>query len=214
MKKCITQFIPSFKFFALLLCLITLNACAPKTPSPTAVAPQLSIGLAPITQPLETTELMAGYFPEERILATEAELNTLNSLIQREILKNPRAIKTLEAVNYDDLLEAIEENSTKGILAYWIEYGKHEGVDLLLVPQVLYYKDKGTHGENALMLDFFLIDTREAGLLLKRSHFAQEAQATDGNLLGMLAFSKRVGDSSIEAMTIDAVDTMLEEFEF
>ncbi len=206
------------KLLQVLFCFILaifLSACASNQNAELPI-PDIRIGLAPLNQPTDSSELMAGYFPKDRRLADENQIQNLDSAIKEKIALLPRQIMNLVEVNDELLAPFIEENPTKGVLAYWIEYGKYQDVDLILVPQLYYYHDKEASNkqgmENALMLDFYLIDTRDNGLLLARSHFAEEEQATQGNILGMIAFTKRIGDSSINAMLSDSIDRMVEEF--
>ncbi len=178
-----------------------------------------SIGIAPLDQPIETIELMAGYYPESRKLADNAQLARIDNIIKSELSHSSYNIQHLEKIEYNDLLPQIEGNQTKGILAYWIEYGKKHNVELLLVPQLLYISEKSSesaeasiNNKNALMLDFFLIDTREQGLLLKRAHFAEEEQIKNSEINGMKSFSERMGSAELEIMVQDATKKMIEEF--
>ncbi len=221
--------ITNFKKIAqkLSLCVLcfTLFACADKNAVYNEQIVMHKIGVAKVSQPNESIELMAGYFPKERKLATEAQMLRVDSVITKELTKLSTPIAVLENVSAETLLEEIEANSTKGILAYWVEFGKYHKVDLLLVPQVLYLSEKvgeipTKDNKDALMLDFFLLDTREDGRLLKRAHFAEEELTEEEDALstggetqsGMSAFSRRQGDSDLESMVQDATQRMTEEF--
>ncbi len=199
-------------FIFLALCVL-ISACS-STNTQIYQPLTLSVGLAPLMQPLEETELMAGYFPENRLLANEAQVSMLNEEIITQIRQFEASVSVLEPIAEEILLPRIDENETKGILAYWVEFGKYHEVDVLLVPYLFYYSDKNHTTEsnlNALMLDFYLIDTRDEGLLLSRSHFAEEEKLSSDDM-GMVAFSERMADVSINAMISDAVEIMSEEF--
>lgn len=205
-----------FRHVFLCFLLINMTACGIfKSSEPDL--PILTVGLAPIMQPMRDIELLAGYLPAPRSLAYEDELQKMQLMLEEKIVELPKDIQILEQVEQSVIVSTIPENSRRGMLSYWIAFGKHYNIDLLIVPYVYYYNDKdaenSTGQTNALMINFFLIDVRHEGKLLQRTHFAEEEQSLDGDMLGMRSFIKRQGKTSITDMLNNAYDNMIKEFE-
>ncbi len=202
--------------FLIFLLLLT-GACSKNAAIDTFELPMLKTAILPTFQPQETTELIAGYFPENRILANESQLKQVSSLLKTKVSAiNPR-IEFIDSYDENEFINKIDTEQTKGMLAYWIALGKHKGIDLLILPQVSYYNDTASSGKpntaTALMIDFFLIDTRNEGTLLKRAHFAEEVQNDDDESKGMLSFSRRIGNPDMPSIINDAFDEMIEVFD-
>ncbi len=204
-------------FIFLTFLLLITSACSKNNATNTFELPMLKTAVLPAFQPVETTELIAGYFPENRILANEHQLKLLNQALRTKISAiNPR-IQFIDSYDENEFINKIDTEQTRGMLAYWLALGKHKGIDLLILPQVSYYNDTASSGKpglsSALMLDFFLIDTRNEGNLLKRAHFAEEVQLDTDETRGMLSFSRRIGDTDMNSIINDAFDEMIEVFD-
>ena len=82
-------------------------------------------------------------------------------------------------------------------LEYWVEIGAAHNVDLLIVPQILTFRERqgseyGVKESASVMLDFFLIDVRE-GILVYRYFFDEEQVGLAENLLEIGTFFSRGG---------------------
>ncbi len=195
-----------------LACLVFMtNACSKKDPNLFEL-PSLKTAVLPVFQPMNTTELIAGYFPEDRLLAEENQLKQIDNLIKSKISAvNPQIIY-LDTIQEKEFIDKIEDTNIKGMLAYWVALGKHKEIELLILPQVAYYNSIPTtaNKNTALMLDFFLIDTRNDGALLKRAHFAEEIQLDDDETEGMLSFSRSIEADNMDELLNDGIDSMIE----
>ena len=84
-----------------------------------------------------------------------------------------------------------------GALAHWAKIGKDMGVDLLIVPQILDWRERagssaGVTTSAAVNMDFYLIDVREpGGALVSRSHFKEKQVGLSDNLMNFDTFLKR-----------------------
>lgn len=69
------------------------------------------------------------------------------------------------------------------------------GVDLLIVPQILDWRERAGAARvttsAAVNMDFYLIDVREPGALVSRSHFKEKQVGLSDNLMNFDTFLKR-----------------------
>ncbi len=194
--------------------LVITSACSKSVQTDAFELPSLKIALLPMFQAEQTTELIAGYFPENRLLANENQLNQLSMSLKTKVSEVNPYIQYIASYDENEFINDIDSQNTKGMLGYWVALGKNKNVDLLLLPQVSYYNDQEKAGLNkALMMDFFLIDTRAEGALMKRSHFAEEVQNEDDESQGMLSFSRRIGKEDMPSIINDAFENMIETFD-
>lgn len=191
--------------FTLCFSVLFLVACQEKPRGP-APLPELSIGVTQFTQPVKTTELMAGYIPEDQTAVSLEQLHKLDTLFAQTLKEGSRRPYVFIPT------DAMTLKSYKGpALEYWLELGQAAGVDLLIVPQVVNYierigGDMGVTRAASVMLDFFLIDVREE-VLVYRYPFNEEQVGLATNLLEIGTFFSRggkwltAGELSQEGMT-------------
>lgn len=198
------------------LCLVVLAACRTSTPPAPLPLPDLSIGLAPFTQPVRATQLMAGFIPEVQGLATADERLTLDGMLEDRITATgrPFTMVSLSALSGD----AQEPQGRRSALAMWVQLARDAGVDLLIVPQVIDWKQRnggpaGVVSPAGVTVDFFLVDARGEGALLQRSHYAVVQTALSDNLLTMRSFFQRGGRwVTAEDLSGEGMDRAIREF--
>lgn len=152
-----TRALKTLSFALTCALLLQFSACAPNSP----VLPEygsLKLGVAPFTQPLKSTDLMAGYIPENQVLLSPealAELNTNFRTLLQSSSVNLTFISPSELAAHADAPQGLSS-----ALSRWVALGRAQGVDLVLVPQLLSW-DQPNDSLASLALDFFLVDARE-----------------------------------------------------
>lgn len=204
----------------LCLCLfgtLWLAACQPTTPQAALPLPQYRIGVAPFTQPTQASQLLAGYISEtQRLLSTEDFL-TLDSTFDSKLRGLGRDFVFLSPDQARIVLHP-DYQGRNSVLAGWVQQAQAAGVDLILVPQVLNWRERvggpgGATESAAVSVDFFLIDARGEGQLLQRSHFQAEQETLADNLLNFGSFISRKGRwVSAAELVGEGMDQAIREF--
>ena len=127
------------RFFCLAVLAVSISllaACQKTTPS-TPDLPDLKVGVVGVEQPKGTTDLLAGFIPEDRVLASDQAVATFNE----ELMK---LLKTTTHRSYVFIPKAggADPRERNGALAHWAKIGKDMGVDLLIVPQILDWRER------------------------------------------------------------------------
>ena len=171
------------RFFCLAVLAVSISllaACQKTTPS-TPDLPDLKVGVVGVEQPKGTTDLLAGFIPEDRVLASDQAVATFNE----ELMK---LLKTM-------------------------------GVDLLIVPQILDWRERagssaGVTTSAAVNMDFYLIDVREpGGALVSRSHFKEKQVGLSDNLMNFDTFLKRGAKwLTAQELAMEGMQKMIKEF--
>ena len=106
-----------------------------------------------------------------------------------------------------------------GALAHWAKIGKDMGVDLLIVPQILDWRERagssaGVTTSAAVNMDFYLIDVREpGGALVSRSHFKEKQVGLSDNLMNFDTFLKRGAKwLTAQELAMEGMQKMIKEF--
>lgn len=187
-------FAPRFLCAALfgLLC-----ACQSQIEAPPLPLPDLKVGIAPFTQPTQATELLAGFVPEEQGQIPAEAAQELDDALAEKLERTGRSYSFLPSgAVRGSLLE--DGQGRRSALATWVQRARAAGVDVLLVPQVIHWQERvggeaGVISPAAVVIDYFLVDARDNGALLQRSHYAVRQQALADNLLTIRAFFQRGG---------------------
>lgn len=174
-----------------------LTACQTKTPQAAYPLPELSIGVAPFSQPTQSVQLMAGFIPERQGLAPEEDLRVLDGAFMSKLNVTGRSFREL-GDEVTRLALADDKQGRRSMLAAWVGHARAAGVDLLIVPQVIDWHERvggagGVMTPAAVTVSFFLVDARGEGALLQRSHFQEQQQALADNLLNLGSFVQRRG---------------------
>lgn len=210
---------PRFMVFTLIVSLLTLLAACQRNAPSAPELPDLSIGVAGVMQPMGTTDLLAGFIPEGRVLASPEAVTAFNDALMQTLKAQTRR-------NYTFILQAGGNDPTgkrsasrNGALAYWTAVGKRMGVDLLIVPQLIDWREReggsaGVTSSAAVNMDFFLIDVRgEEGELLSRSHFKEKQVGLADNLMNFDTFFKRGAKwLTAQDLAMEGTQKMIKEF--
>ena len=204
--------------FILMITSSLLGACGQQLVEIPEVLPKVTIGVVGPIQPMGTTDLLAGYIPEDRGFATEENLIELRSLIIDTLrAQTKREYEFIPAADGADptITRMAGVNSA---LEYWVAVGKQLGVEVLIIPYVLSWHPRegssaGVTSSAELTIDFFLIDTKGEGALLGRSHYSEKQVGLASNLLTLNKFIKRGGKwVTTEELAKEAIEKMIKEF--
>lgn len=195
-----------------------IAGCSQKPVSnPALVLPEVTIGIVGAMQPLGTAELMAGYIPEPRELASEKALSAFDSSMMHTVREQAGASRTFKFIPADSgkLSDGAEKRPSP--LQHWIEVARANNVELIIVPQLLTWHElvgsaAGAESSAEVILNFFLIDAKN-GALLQRSHFAEKQQSLSRDLLSAGTFFKRGAKwLTAQELAAEGVVKMIKEF--
>lgn len=182
-----------------LLCLVlfaALSGCAPRTVVQPVEA-KYSLGIASIEQPAEYTYLLGSYLPAHSEKATPNELKALDGSITTELKTNTKRsfVPSFGMLPCQNMAKGTVTNSPHAALDYWVNVGKCANVDYLLVPQLLYWKERvggpaGSDNPASVMIDFFVIDVKEHSIA-SRYRFEESQVSLSENLLKIGDFFSR-----------------------
>lgn len=202
-----------FCLAVLAVSLFTLVACQKTMPAAPEL-PDLKVGVVGVVQPTGTTDLLAGFIPDDRVLASPEAVATFNA----DLMKTLKA-QTKRAYVFIPKAAGVDPRGRNGALAHWAKIGKDVGVDLIIVPQILDWRERAGSGAGvttsaAVNMDFYLIDTREpGGALVARSHFKEKQVGLSDNLMNFNTFIKRGAKwVTTEELAQEGMDKMLKEF--
>ena len=203
-----------------LLALVTLLcACRkyPEEPAPTVIPQEFKVGVAWFTQPTSTRELITGRLPASQGKISPGFLAELDGLFARTLSQHSRRqYRTLTAPESGQNMEVHESGSPMG-LEYWLRIARKADVDMLLVPQVIDWRERdggeaGVARGAAVKVDFHLIDITRARVF-KRSVFEEEQVGLTDNLLTIGQFFKRKARwVSAEELSAEAMIKAIKEF--
>lgn len=197
--------------------LLVLVGCG-QTARSTADLPPLKIGVVPAIQPMGTSDLMAGFIPERRVLASPDALASFDAALMDKLSRDTRRayvfIASAEGVNPS----AERSAGANTALEHWVAVAGQHGVDLLIVPQILDWQERqgsaaGVTTSAAVNMDFFLVDAREEGQLAARSHYKEKQVGLSDNLMTFGTFVRRGAKwLTAQDLAMEAVDKMIVEF--
>lgn len=177
--------------------LALLSACQSQIEAPPLPLPDLRVGIAPFTQPTQATELLAGFVPEAQGRIPAEAAQELDDTLAVRLENTGRRYSFLPpGAVQGPLLE--DGQGRRSALATWVQRAREADVDVLLVPQVIDWRERvggeaGVVSPAAVVIDYFLVDARNDGALLQRSHYAVRQQALAENLLTIKDFFQRGG---------------------
>ncbi len=204
---------------ALLATLLCLVAACQKTIPAGPELPDLNIGVIGVTQPMGITDLLAGFIPEDRVLASPKAVTEFNETLLKKLRTETKRTYTFipEAMGADP--SQARTAGHNGALAYWTSVGKKMKVDILIIPQIFDWHERvgGTAGVTSsaeVNMDFYLVDVRgEEGVLISRSHFQEKQISLSDNLINFDVFFKRGGKwITAGELALEGVDKMIREF--
>ncbi len=181
----------------LILCAVALAGCQKPQQGPTPL-PEYTIGVAEFTQPAHKWDLLAGYIPENQPKLDETVLRDLDASFQTLLQQET----TREYTSYGASARCLEldmhsSTSSTTALEKWINVGLCMQVDLLLVPQILSWKERdggemGAFHPASVAMDIFVIDVRNERAL-SRFHFEETQESLTNNLMNISKFVERKG---------------------
>ena len=187
------------RLFAIVLLAALLFGCAKKATVPPLPKPEGTLAVSGFTSPKFTWELLAGYLPEEG-KGVDADVLTA---------RNESMLQVLGSHGVDDFIAPSVTRQCREIVVfeqgrqrvsafeYWLGVGQCIPADYLLVPQVLYWRDRtpdslGYKQPSSVVIDLYLIHVPEKRIV-RRFHFDETQQPLSENLLEAQKFFDRKG---------------------
>ena len=174
-----------------------LVACSSPRPPISQSLPNLSLGVSGFTQPRTVNELLAGVAYSEQEHLSDNVLLELDMALQDTLL-------TESEHSFKPLSDAYAcQNSVTGrgeklsALDYWLAVGKCLDVDVLLVPQIIYWQERdggemGAQRPASVTLDMYMLNINQ-DRLISRYHFEETQESLSSNLLELGKFVERSG---------------------
>jgi hypothetical protein len=185
-------------FVLALSCLTLVLGCRPRTTAKPLEA-QFSLALAPFTQPRETSELLGGYLPDNSEELKAKDLSELDGYLAMELSTESKR-KILQPSQIKSCIESSKSSGAatrRQVLDYWVKVGECARVDLVLVPQVLFWKERlggpgGSSDPASVIVDLYAIDVKNYSLASRYRFNETQVSLTD-NLLTAPKFVARKG---------------------
>ena len=186
-----------------LLSLLVLTGGCNRKPASTADVPRLlsrqyTIAVAPFTQPRDTSQLIMGQIPQPQGLAARDVLTAQDRQL-RDVLytATKRSYDFLPRTRPLPDLTRFHTSERPQALPLWVEYARKTQADILLIPQVLTWRDRqgsaaGVTQPAHVRLEFFPLSIKE-GHIIDHSVYDVEQQGLTENLLNVGDFLKRQG---------------------
>ena len=193
-----------FRRFAVLFCLafagsFLLVACA--TPrQPAMPVGNLKLGTAFFSQPAEPSQMLAGYLVEDAPRIDPKILNEMDALLAAVLAANSKNnFHSRESALHCARTVAAQEgrSNNQAAIRTWSSIGRCMGVDILVVPQMLEYRERdggalGAAESAHIVMDIFVLDVRNE-ILISRSRFDETQSPLTSNLLEADKFFRRGG---------------------
>lgn len=205
-------------YMALLLMLalaLALTACN-RRPRSTADVPRpissgYRISVAPFTQPINASQLIMGHIPENQGRIPHDLLAALDMKLREVLLTGTkRQYHFIARRNMPRDLTTFHSSEQPQALPLWVDYGKKQDAQLLLIPQILDWHERagskaGVTESAHVRAEFFLLKV-EDGTLMNRSIFEEKQVGLTENLLTVGTFFKRGGTwVTAEELTVDGM---------
>ncbi|MDR2050320.1 MAG: hypothetical protein LBQ63_00890 [Deltaproteobacteria bacterium] len=193
-----TFILSGFRLLSVLaaLCLFQLQAAC--SPQPVSLIPGGTprIGVAPFTQPLVVSDLLAGYIPENIAKIDAAVFPRLD----RDFAVILSRIEDRDFISREQAAvcsASIPKNAALPALDYWTLVGECMEADLLVVPQIIHWQERkggdfGVEEPASVVMDIFLLDARLKALIA-RSRYDEKQRPLLENLLELDKFIERRG---------------------
>lgn len=188
-----------FFFCLCLLAAVALVGCAKPKQPPMPVG-NLKLGVAFFTQPTDPATMLAGYLVEDGPRVEDKVLNEMDALLASVLAKESKnSFHSRESALKCSRTVTAQAGRSNNIAALrtWSAIGRCMGVDLLIVPQLLEYREReggdyGVINPAKVVMDTFVLDVRNESLI-SRSRFDETQSSLASNLLEADKFFKRHG---------------------
>lgn len=192
------------KLFPLLCLTLTacllLSACTRPKQAPPMPMANLKLGVAFFSQPGAPSDMLAGYVVEDVARIDGKHLSELDSIFGEVLAKESKNsfLSKETALHCSKTVGERDGNTNnQAALRKWSAIGRCMKVDLLVVPQMLEYRERaggelGVNQPARIVMDIFLVDVRNE-TLIGRSRFEETQTALTSNLLEADKFFKRGG---------------------
>lgn len=186
-----------FRLTLVLSLALAVAACSTPKQPPLPVG-NLKIGVSYFTQPKETGDLFAGYMTEDTPVVDQNILGELDLQFAQVLAEHsqneftPAQRAFVCAKQLGDQFKA-----PQAALRRWSALGRCMNVDLLIVPQLLEWRERdgGEYGVTTpakVVMDIYVLDVN-AESLISRSRYDETQSALTSNLLDTGKFLKRGG---------------------
>ncbi|QGY41707.1 hypothetical protein GM415_16775 [Pseudodesulfovibrio cashew] len=186
-------------FAALALSLLLTAGCGTSKRTAAVPRPEGKLAVAGFSNPIYNWQILAGYLDEEGHPVPDGTLDALDGILRETLQRHqvfdyitPAAVKQCEDV------VVFEESGLPKVSAwkYWLGVGKCMQVDLLLVPQVTYWRervgsDNGVETPASVSLEFYLIDVKQERMV--RARYEETQVSLMENLFTARKFADRGG---------------------
>ena len=185
------------------LCLLMIACACSRRPSSTAdvprvISPSYVISVAPFTQPINASQLITGHIPDNQGRIADEQLPSLDRRFQTVLnAGGKRQYKFINAIDLPKDMTRFHSSEQPQALPLWVAYGKKQGAQLLLVPQVLDWHERegskaGVTQSAHVRVEFFLLRV-DTDSIMGRSIFEEKQAGLTENLLNVGSFLKRKG---------------------
>ena len=133
------------KLIRFVLCLtmvFSLSGCALEPTGPLVPLTEVTVGVAPAVQPEATLDLLAGYIPEDRRLASPEALLYFDGDMLTMIKQNCDPARVIKAIPAASVTAAARKAGENSALTLWVNAARKAGVELLIVPQILDWRER------------------------------------------------------------------------
>ena len=198
------------------LCLMLIACSCSRRPTSTAyvprvISPSYVISVAPFTQPINASQLITGRIPDNQGRIADEQLPSLDRRFRNVLTTDSkRQFKYIDTIDLPRDLTRFHSSEQPQALPLWIAYGKKQGAQLLLVPQILDWHERqgstaGVTEPAHVRVEFFLINVAN-GSIMSRSVFEEKQEGLVDNLMNVGTFFKRRGQwVTAEELTEDGM---------
>ncbi len=184
-------------FFAF-ACFCLLSACEKAPVQERLIMPDLTVAVAPFTQPRQTEDLLSGFIPEGQALAAQTKLDTLDSIFQEKLNRQKNHAYIFLSKSILDGEPARDTRGRKSALETWAARARQAGADMIIVPHLIDIRERvgskaGVISAASVNMDIYLIDAREQAALLHRTHFSEEQKPLSSDITKISSFFRRGG---------------------
>ncbi|EPR31449.1 lipoprotein [Alkalidesulfovibrio alkalitolerans DSM 16529] len=207
---------PRLTLCGLLMALLlagSMAGCAKEPPPPRDVTVNKTLAVAGFSNPRHEWELLAGCDPSMCNIVDPEILMRLNLVMEEELRNQGRTFVERQIVRRcQETVEFVETGGSNQAQAlnYWIRVGECVGTDYLLLPQLMYFRDReggewGVNKPSSVIMYVYLLDVGNKGVA-RRFVFDETQEALSANLLEAGKFFERGGKwISADEMATEAI---------